>query len=68
MYDRTVRPIPEANTQGVGGRIRTLIGITGWRMQKYRISWAESIWSPFSLIWRPHLLLITVFEVRETRF
>lgn len=63
MYDRTVKPIPEPSTTGLRYRIETLIGITGWNMSKYRISWAESIWSPFKVVWRPHLLMILVFEV-----
>jgi hypothetical protein len=62
MYDRTVRPIPEANMSGMRGRIEALIGITGYRMQKYRVSWTESIMSPLRLVWRPHLLLVLVFE------
>jgi len=62
MYDRTVKPIPEPSTTGLRYRIETLIGITGWNMSKYRISWAESIWSPFKVVWRPHLLMILVFE------
>jgi len=68
MYDRTVRPIPEANMTGVGGRFKTLVGITGLKMQKHRISWAESIWSPINLVWRPHLLMILIFEVRDDAF
>lgn len=49
---------------GFRGRFEALVGITGYRMQKYRISWAESFLSPFRLVWRPHLLLVLVFEVR----
>jgi MFS family permease len=62
IYDRTVRPIPEHTTTGLRYRIETLIGITGAKMQKYRISWAESIMSPFYLVWRPHLLMVLIFE------
>ena len=63
IYDRTVRPIPEPTTTGLRYRIETLIGITGFKMQKYRISWPESIVGPFSIVWRPHLLMVLVFEV-----
>ncbi|KAL0564744.1 hypothetical protein V5O48_017296 [Marasmius crinis-equi] len=64
MYDRHLNPVPEP---GVGkGRIRyrfeSLVGITGWKMAKYRTPWKEAIWSPFSIVWRPHLLAILVFE------
>ncbi|KAF8156654.1 MFS general substrate transporter [Crassisporium funariophilum] len=62
MYDRTVRPIPEPTTTGLRYRIETLIGITGVKMQKYRISWTQSIMSPLHLVWRPHLLMILIFE------
>ncbi|KAF4616352.1 hypothetical protein D9613_008611 [Agrocybe pediades] len=62
MYDRTVKPIPEPKTTGLRYRIETLVGITGYKMQKYRISWYESVASPFRLVWRPHLLMILIFE------
>ena len=63
IYDRTVRPIPEPTTTGLRYRIETLIGITGSKMQKYRISWTESILNPFRLVWRPHLIMLLIFEV-----
>lgn len=62
MYDRTVKPIPEAPTGGLRNRIETLIGLTGARMSKYRASWAESILTPLNVVWRPHLLMILIFE------
>ncbi|KAF8962348.1 MFS general substrate transporter [Flammula alnicola] len=62
MYDRTVKPIPEPDTTGLRHRIETLIGVTGWKMQKYRISWTESVTSPLRIVWRPHLLMLLVFE------
>ncbi|KDR69466.1 hypothetical protein GALMADRAFT_160462 [Galerina marginata CBS 339.88] len=62
LYDRTLKPIPKPPTTGLRYRIETLIGITGFKMQKYRISWYESIMSPINLIWRPHLLMVMLFE------
>ncbi|KAJ3796573.1 MFS general substrate transporter [Lentinula aff. detonsa] len=63
MYDRTVSPIPEpAGQGGLRYRFETLIGITGYKMAKYRISWKDAILSPFNVVWRPHLLIILVFE------
>ncbi|KAJ3771219.1 MFS general substrate transporter [Lentinula raphanica] len=63
MYDRTVSPIPEpAAGGGLRYRFESLVGITGYRMARYRISWKESILSPFVVVWRPHLLIILVFE------
>ncbi|CAA7268523.1 unnamed protein product [Cyclocybe aegerita] len=62
LYDRTVQPIPEPEDPSFRVRLETLVGITGWRMQKYRISWKESVLSPFKLIWRPHLLMLLIYE------
>ena len=65
MYDRSIKPIPEApSSVGLNGRIYALIGITGYKMSKYRPSWAASVWSPLNVIWRPQLLSILIFEVR----
>ncbi|PFH48084.1 hypothetical protein AMATHDRAFT_6124 [Amanita thiersii Skay4041] len=62
MYDRTVRPIPEPPTGGLRVRIESLIGITGYKMAKYRLSWKQAIWSPFDVVWRPHIIGLLVFE------
>ncbi|KAF9522707.1 MFS general substrate transporter [Crepidotus variabilis] len=62
MYDRNVRPVPEPSTTGLHYRLETVTGITGWHMQKYRTSWKDSILSPFRLIWRPHMLMLLIFE------
>lgn len=64
MYDRTVRPIPEPTTIGLQYKIETLLGITGHKMSKYRESWASAVWAPFKVVWRPHLLMILIFEVK----
>jgi hypothetical protein len=65
MYDRTVKPIPQRPSTGMRYRIESLIGMTGVKMAKYRSSWFEVIMSPFNVVWRPHLLGILVFEVRQ---
>ncbi|KAK0441783.1 major facilitator superfamily domain-containing protein [Desarmillaria tabescens] len=62
MYNRTVKPVPEPVTTGLRYKIETLVGITGVKMARYRVSWAESISSPFKVVWRPHLLGILLFE------
>ncbi|KAK0495897.1 major facilitator superfamily domain-containing protein [Armillaria luteobubalina] len=62
MYDRTVKPIPEPPTSGLRYRIETLVGVTGIKMARYRVSWTESIFSPINVVWRPHLLGILLFE------
>ncbi|KAJ7168362.1 MFS general substrate transporter [Mycena crocata] len=62
MYDRTVKPIPPRPSTGLRYRIESLVGITGLKMAKYRMSWTEAIFSPLQVVWRPHLLAILVFE------
>lgn len=65
MYDRTVRPIPEAPKETyLRYRIETLVGITGARMAKYRIRLKQAFWVPIKVVFRPHLLGILLFEVR----
>ncbi|KAL9708886.1 hypothetical protein Ac2012v2_008041 [Leucoagaricus gongylophorus] len=69
IYDRTVRPtIPEPTTTGLRYRVETLIGITGWKMAKYRASWWESSMAILHVVWRPHLLSVLVFEVTNVVF
>lgn len=63
MYDRTVKPIPQPTSTGLRYRIESLIGITGVKMAKHRSSWHEIIFSPFNIVWRPHLLGVLIFEV-----
>ncbi|KAJ7723411.1 major facilitator superfamily domain-containing protein [Mycena metata] len=62
MYDRTVKPIPPRPTTGLRYRLETLLGLTGLKMMKYRVSWGEAIFSPFNVIWRPHIFGLLVFE------
>ncbi|TDL19637.1 MFS general substrate transporter [Rickenella mellea] len=62
QYDRHLKPQPPRQSSGVRYRIETLVGITGARMAKYRMSWTKSFLSPFTVVWRPHLLAILVFE------
>ncbi|KAK7451021.1 hypothetical protein VKT23_012697 [Stygiomarasmius scandens] len=63
MYDRHIKPVPEPGAKGgLRYRIESLVGITGIKMAKYRVSWYEAIASPFRVVWRPHLLGILIFE------
>ncbi|KAJ3893859.1 MFS general substrate transporter [Lentinula edodes] len=66
MYDRTISPIPEPAAQGgLRYRFESLVGISGYKMAKYRVSWQDAILSPFKVVWRPHLLIILIFEVAK---
>ncbi|KDQ60320.1 hypothetical protein JAAARDRAFT_174380 [Jaapia argillacea MUCL 33604] len=62
MYDRTLRPIPTHPTTGLRYRIESLFGLTGLKMAKYRPSVISGLWSHASVLWRPHLLSILIFE------
>jgi len=62
LYDRGLKNIPERSTGGIRYRIETLVGITGAKMAKYRTSWGKIIWSPFDVVWRPHVIGLLVFE------
>ncbi|KAI0711544.1 MFS general substrate transporter [Earliella scabrosa] len=64
MFDRKLpnprpEPIPESRLRY---RIETLIGITGAKMAKYRDSWYTAVFAILNVVWRPHLLLILIFE------
>ena len=48
------------------GRISDLVGITGVRSARPEPTWREVLYAPFNLVWRPHLLLILIFEVSYT--
>ncbi|KAL5513332.1 hypothetical protein ACEPAH_3731 [Sanghuangporus vaninii] len=61
LYDRHLKTQPPRPSR-LRYRIRTLIGITGARMAKYRQSWSSSILAPLQIIWHPHLFLILLFE------
>ncbi|KAI1794168.1 MFS general substrate transporter [Ganoderma leucocontextum] len=64
MYDRKLpnpRPIPRPES-ALRYRVETLIGITGGRMVKYRDSWRTAVFSILNVVWRPHLLMILLFE------
>jgi len=63
MYDRGVKGLPPRLADGLRYRIETLVGVTAFKLAKYRASWLEAISAPFKLFWRPHLLGMLVFEV-----
>ena len=63
MYDRGEKNLPPRPADGLRYRIETLVGLTGAKMAKHRATWHEAVSAPFKLLWRPHLLSITVFEV-----
>jgi len=64
MYDRKLaNPRPEKRPDSrILARIQTLVGITGFRMAKYRSSWKEIVFACLNIVWRPHLMGILWFE------
>lgn len=64
LFDRGVKDLPPRRADSLSYRFETLVGVTGFNLAKYRITWLQAIATPFKLIWRPHLLLILILEVR----
>lgn len=62
MYDRGVKPAPGRPYSGFTYRVHTLLGTTGLKMAKYRTPIWDAISSPFRVVWRPHLLLVLIYE------
>lgn len=70
MYDRTLpnpRPIARPPSR-LRYRIESLIGVTGWRMARFRPPWRAVVLACASLAWRPHILSILIFEARTAAF
>ena len=61
LYDRHLKSQPPRSSY-FRYRLETLVGITGAQMSKYRQTWTSSIVAPLQIVWRPHLLLILLFE------
>ncbi|KAF5312000.1 hypothetical protein D9619_002495 [Psilocybe cf. subviscida] len=59
LVERDVRTGISAQASG---RIRDLVGITGFQSARPEPTWGEVLSAPFKLVWRPHLLLILIFE------
>ncbi|KAH7910355.1 MFS general substrate transporter [Hygrophoropsis aurantiaca] len=62
MYDRTLKPIPPRPSSGLRYRIETLIGITGYKMAKFRPSWSEVVLACLNVVWRPQFFFVVLFE------
>ncbi|KAH9941285.1 MFS general substrate transporter [Epithele typhae] len=63
MYDRHLPdPLPLSKKGPVRERIETLIGVTGYRLARFRDSWTTIILAPLNVVWRPQLLTILIFE------
>ncbi|KAG2143496.1 major facilitator superfamily domain-containing protein [Suillus bovinus] len=68
MYDRHLDPDPQRILPGIRYRFETLIGITGYKMAKYRSRWSEIVWACLNVVWRPQFILVVSFEVTNVVF
>ncbi|KAG1793688.1 major facilitator superfamily domain-containing protein [Suillus plorans] len=62
MYDRHMDHNPQRILPGIQYRLETLIGITGYKMAKYRSHWSEVVWACLNVVWRPQFILVVCFE------
>ncbi|KAG2152742.1 major facilitator superfamily domain-containing protein [Suillus clintonianus] len=62
MYDRHLDPHRERILPGIQYRLKTLIGITGYKMARYRSCWSEVVWACLNVVWRPQFILVAFFE------
>jgi hypothetical protein len=72
MYDREAAGMASSKTTtsskgGLVYRLQSLAGIVGFRTAKPYPTWKDVLLAPLNLVWRPHLLLILVFEVKQLR-
>ncbi|KAG1799379.1 MFS general substrate transporter [Suillus plorans] len=62
MYDRHLDLKPLHISTGLRYRFKTLIGVTGYKMAKYRPRWPEVILASLDVVWRPQFFFIVLFE------
>lgn len=61
MYDRHIHPVPPRPTSGLRYRFESLVGITGIKMAKHRISLMSGVYDFLNILWRPHFILLFWF-------
>ncbi|KAG2061658.1 MFS general substrate transporter [Suillus hirtellus] len=62
MYDRHLASKPLQISTGLQYRFNTLIGVTGYKMAKYRPRWPEVLLAPLDVVWRPQFFFVVLFE------
>ncbi|KAG1806262.1 MFS general substrate transporter [Suillus variegatus] len=62
MYDRHLALKPLQISTGLRYRFKTLIGVTGYKMAKYRPRWPEVILASLDVVWRPQFFFVVLFE------
>lgn len=61
MYDRGLSPIPKPKAKGARLRVESLVGITGVKMKKYRMSFLKSVMQPVLVLIRPNMFAISLY-------
>ncbi|KAG1793709.1 MFS general substrate transporter [Suillus plorans] len=62
MYDRHLASKPLQISTGLRYRFETLIGVTGYKMAKYRSRWPEVLLASLDVVWRPQFFFVVLFE------
>lgn len=62
MYDRRLVSKPPRTSTGLRYRIETLIGVTGYKMAKFRPRWPEVLLASLDVAWRPQFFFVVLFE------
>ncbi|KIK36023.1 hypothetical protein CY34DRAFT_811668 [Suillus luteus UH-Slu-Lm8-n1] len=62
MYDRHLVSKPPRTSTGLRYRIETLIGVTGYKMAKFRPRWPEVLLASLDVAWRPQFFFVVLFE------
>ncbi|KAG2098981.1 major facilitator superfamily domain-containing protein [Suillus discolor] len=62
MYDRHLASKPLQISMGLRYRFETLIGVTGYKMAKYRPRWPEVLLASLDVAWRPQFFFVVLFE------
>jgi MFS family permease len=68
LYDRDLRPIPPRPTSGLRYRIETLLGVTGWKLRKYRTTMFQAAIDVVNVLWRPQFLLTAIIALASFGF
>jgi hypothetical protein len=61
MYDRQLSPIPKPKEKGLRLKGESLVGITGAKMAKYRMSMFSSFMQPILVGIRPNMFLMSLY-------
>ncbi|KAF8552491.1 MFS general substrate transporter [Imleria badia] len=61
MYDRGKNRPAVPRSSSMRYRFETLVGVTGYKLAKYRVSWWEVTTACLEVVWRPQFIFVTLF-------